>query len=260
MIHTDSLLVRFTARLLTLLAAVWMTGCSVPLQIARSTQMEFYRITLNKELVETVREKSEEEIRKRNKLTDAIFSTLVGKPNWETLGERHGEDKLHRLIKNEKALIRGWTNLVFYPEPSLNGDFVLEGSGRFFVIDRSEDDERILLSGDVMIEPQRFIEKKLREDKKMDIKARYIVNRIPGQPVYYHYGETVLRILLEHKKRSYNIRYHAPGHEVSAPAHEVVVQLEGEEESLGRIDFEHDEFSKEKSTDLRRNPLLRAHK
>ncbi len=220
----------------SLFLAVCAVGC-VPIQLARFTQVEAYDITLNPdfgfEAAENSRQADLQEIQDR---VDRVFMGLIGRSNWMALQNRYGIQEL--LEDPQRIKIHGRTTFVVYPVSS--HEFLLEGTGRFFVIQdirKKYGERRVLLSGDSFVGPTHFDLKDLApgSTKDLDLKLKYFVTRIPGHQNYYADGEafTTINIQLERiegRSRAFCIKYDAD--------HEVFVHpWSGVKEKLGTLRF-----------------------
>lgn len=194
-----------TARLLFILVSILASSCSsvdditrfIPAQLARIPHTEVYNQTFDiTSAIDNKYPPLSNAVRRKEIDTnmDNIFTSLLGDKNWQYLKDLYGGGSIRKEIVEGDVYIHGLINSTIYIEPKEHKQFIMEGFGRWFVINRK--DKKILLSGDTHIRPEAHNLSKLKEGK-VTIDLDLFVTRIPKRPSYYHKAKVVMDLVID---------------------------------------------------------------
>jgi hypothetical protein len=160
------------------LLVVTLGSCArlVPIKIP----IQFTRITQTEEYEQVFRFRSPEGDPGLYEELERVFTKLVGKANWENVRDAHSDKMKH--IRAGKVKLRGRISATMYLHPTNHKYFVLEGSGRYHMLDWERDENpEILLSGDFVIPSKCHDIQKLSESKKIVIDVMLYLSHVPAQ-------------------------------------------------------------------------------
>ena len=183
----------------------------VPIQIARVPQTESYKQEFLISTPSIDKLDNPERDRLRDARMDTIFTSLIGRRNWQYLKNLYGVSDIRNELINGDIYLNGLMNFVAYLDPTDDPHdvnyVVIEGTGRYFAIRKKTD--AILMSGDFHIEPQRYsLDAFSSGCIPLDVKI--YTTRIPGKTTFYK--EVLVRydLLIDtsnEKKNTYSILY-----------------------------------------------------
>lgn len=190
-----------------LLLVAFLGGCSsvglVPIQLARTTQLETYEQTFYFRALETAGDLSrtgdlEPHIRVTREI-DATFGALVGQENWQLIKDKYGFAPLRDELIAHELRLRGILTSLLSVDAFDRDRFYFEGSGRFFLV-RGPSRE-ILLNGDFVVVPRTYaIASLAQEDAAVDVDIMLFISRIPGAITRFNDARVRYRIKVDSRR------------------------------------------------------------
>ncbi len=204
-------------RLLSVLSALGflsaVTACStvqlVPIQLGRIQQMETFQHTFEFSNALPAREGSatrEDEPRVitqyLNARIDDKMNLLLGSQNWQTLKNLYGLGELRDELVSGDIFIRGLLQYYITPDPYDHDRFLVEGTGRYFLIRQKT--SAIMLTGDFFVGPETFQISDLRSGT-LNFPVKLFTTRVPGEMTYDHKSWVKYQIKLDNSRAEDNI-------------------------------------------------------
>jgi hypothetical protein len=168
---------RYAAAVLvvTLEACASLVPVKIPIQLTRVTQTEEY------EQVFLFRSSPGDPGLYQE--LERIFTKLIGVENWQSVRDVHS-DKMKRVGQGQVKL-RGRISANMYLHPTNHRYIVLEGSGRYHMLDWEGDrDPEIILSGDFVIKSKCYDIGQLAESKKIVLDVTLYLSYVPAQRTF----------------------------------------------------------------------------
>lgn len=198
-------LMQYKPALLGVIAlSMCLSSCSltkvVPIQLSRVSQTESYTQTFNflSSQGEFSQDTSGTELENVNvtqyRQMDMVFTSLLGENNWQNLKDIYGFRDLRDELVSEKIKLKGVLAFNIYIDPTHQNTFVLEGTGRFFLI--REKTDAILLSGDYIILADHHLISEL-DNGHLIVRADLFVTRVPGEVTYYNARPVKYQIFMD---------------------------------------------------------------
>ena len=193
------------ARVIFVLLVLFTSSCStvenitnfVPVQLTRVPHTEVYNQTfdITSSIDEQYPPLSEEQRKKKiDTNMDNIFMSLLGDKNWQYLKDLYGGGSIREEVIDGTVYIHGLINSTIYLEPKQHKKFIMEGSGRWLVINKK--DQQILLSGDTHVRPEEYDLAQFKKGK-LTIDLDLYVTRIPKRPSYYNKAKVIMELIVD---------------------------------------------------------------
>lgn len=129
----------------------------------------------------------------RNYLS-GMFPRLIGPENWANLSVVFARPSICDEMAAEKISILGNMNAIVYLVPGTVDEFVLEGSGHYYLIRQA--DRSIMMGGDFQILPDKHSVADMRRGS-LDIDIQLITTMIGGVTTYMHDADLSYRIFID---------------------------------------------------------------
>ena len=133
---------------------------------------------------------------------DTLFANLLGQPNWQKLKDLYGLAALRDEFVAGQLKLDGQLNFVIYVDPREHQRFIVEGSGRYFMIRQSTG--AILMIGDYRILPSRYSIGDL-DRGYLVLNIRLYVSSIPGQITYLHQAPLKYKIFIDNSMKKVGV-------------------------------------------------------
>ena len=192
----------------------------VPIQIARVSQTELYtqkfsltKTKANSPPPDTNSHHLKDKIQEQNKQVDRIFTNLLGPTNWQNLKDHYGVKELRDELFDNEMEIKGFMNFSIYIDPIKQNEFLVEGTGRYFLIRKNGS---IILSGDSLVPLERHKFSEI-DNGFVLINVEIYISRVPKLTTYYSKSWIKYKIYFDtsmKKDRVYSIDYNNKKHEV----------------------------------------------
>lgn len=212
----QSYLKKLSINLLAVILATLCSACSftqvVPLQLGRISQSDTFvqKFSFLDKLSAdsgTSSPYSEQRLYAGTQKMDQIFTLMLGDKNWQNIKDLYGLGNLRQELLAKKIYIKGFTNIIIYPDPFDANLFSIDGSGRYFMI--REKNDAILLTGDYSFYNQQHAISDLKKGYIV-LDAKLYLIKIPGLVTYYHEAPIKYKIFIDISladKQVYSVDY-----------------------------------------------------
>jgi hypothetical protein len=235
------------------------SGCSLiqiaPIQLGRVTQLETFTHTYYFGKAKSESGTPDSEVNQRIEQT---FMGLLGKANWQTIKDLYGFRDIRDELVAKSIYVKGVAQFYISIDPYDHQQFLLEGTGKYFLIrEKSEKSGVILLSGD-FIAPTTSYKIADLNNGLLSINVILYTTRIPGEITHYNEAVVKYQIKIDTSKKDdsiYHIDYFA--------AHDVHLlrsknELVTDDNKFGELIFDNSEQGFKKLLDLRGIKFLRS--
>lgn len=173
----------------------------VPLQMVRVTQTEaftqtFDALRLNAPVVAS---NDRPAFTEQNRLIDDTFTRMLGAKNFQQVKDRYGLGGVRDELLQGMITSQGHLTFTIYINPRDHTKFVLEGSGRFFIV--REATKEIMLSGDFSIPIQDHALDELVKGK-IPITVYLFTSNIGRGSTYFHKAPLIYNVGVEQLKNT----------------------------------------------------------
>lgn len=167
----------------------------VPVQMVRVTQTEFYTQTFESLKIETVQANLQDRPvdLDQNKHIDETFTRLLGEKNWQSFKDRFGLRSVRDELLKGDIKAKGLLSLVIYINPTDHEEFLIEGSGTYFI---TRENDEVLLSGEFRLPLQSHAITKLKEGM-VPISVYLYTSNIPGNTTFFHEAKMLYCVYME---------------------------------------------------------------
>lgn len=246
------------SRMLLLFVTILFYGCRiVPIQMVRVTQTESFKQTFDGLRME----QAERDVLTRpanwdqNRKIDEVFNALLGTYNFQKIKDRYGLSAVRDELLAGSIVSEGMLNFTLYINPHDHSQFLIEGTGRYFIV-RSSTGE-IMLSGDFKI-PLQIHQLDALQKGQVPVNISLYASDIGGNSAHFHMAQLIYNVSvskIEANKKTYAIKRNGFRHGV------YLLKGFGEETidnaiHIGNMQFEDDD-SQSKIIDLRGLKMVR---
>ena len=199
------------AALTTVLGACSLTRI-VPVQVGRISQSDHFvqkfsfldKIATDADVNSPY---AEQQLFAGTQKMEQIFTQMLGEKNWQNIKDLYGLGNLRKELLAKQIYLKGFTNIIIYPDPFNAERFSFDGTGRYFMI--REKNGAILLTGDYNFYDQQYAISDLQKGYVI-LDAKLYLIKIPGQTTYYHEAPIKYKIFIDTSlaaNRVYSIDY-----------------------------------------------------
>ena len=235
------------------------SGCTLiqiaPITMGRVVQLETFTHTYYFGKAKSAGGSSDSNVNQRIERT---FMGLLGKANWQTIKDLYGFRDIRDELVAKSIYVKGVAQFYLSIDPYDHQQFLLEGTGKYFLIrEKSEKTGVILLSGDFIVPTTTYKIADL-DNGLLSINVILYTTRIPGEVTHYNEAVVKYQIKIDTSKKddsTYRIDYLA--------IHDVHLlrsknDLVTDDNKFGELIFDNSEQGSKKLLDLRGIKFLRS--